>query len=90
MEILWQHRTAIWLCGMGMVSPFVLILILVSVSIPVPVLVQDGSSERGGTVQGLALRAVGFYRGGGAILVVYGGSILHLGLVGAGWLWGQI
>ena len=46
-----------------MVSPFVLILILVSVSIPVPILVQDGSSERGGTVQGLALRAVGFYRG---------------------------
>ena len=67
-----------------MVSPLVLGAVPVLVSVPV----WGGASEQDGT--GAALRAVGFYRGGGAILVVYGGGTLHLGLAGAGWLWGQI
>ena len=64
---------------MGTVSPFVLGAVPVLVSAPV----WGGASGAG---QVMEMRTTGFY-------VVIGGvwgGILHLGLVGAGYLWGQI
>ena len=67
---------AIWLCGMGTVSPLVLGMVPVLVSAPV----------WGGAGQVMEMRTTGFYV---VIGGVWGGT-LHLGLAGAGCLWGQI